>query len=654
MKTRLVGWRKLAGGLSPLLALGLILALSVPVVAQPPPVIPVHQFWGFTTTVCGTQVDPGTMVTVKAPDCAVEWTSFVNNAGAYGLNEQPDYPNNLLLIPEDDPQTVLKDGAVEDDWLEFWVMGKLAGQAQFVPDGFTELPLAVVEVDLTVLPSTNGEVTTPGEGVFPRPCGDPTNLVAEADTGYVFDEWTGDVGTVVDVNDPTTIIAMNGFYTIQANFIPVGAAHDLTVTSDGCCPIDVAFDLFIDQVPAGDSRVYNDIPFGTEVELDADVPLCCVFDGWEVDAVGVGGDPIYVTMDTDHAAVATCTPVGPVTLTVDVVGEGDVEVNAVAPLTYPTGYPFDCCTDVDLEAIPAQGWVFTGWSNGLTGSTNPTSIHMDADITVIANFAPVGATYLTVSTTAGGTVTDPGVGTFPYDTAELVDIVAVPECGFVFVNWTGDVGTVADVNDATTTITMNDDYSITANFVSAVLMTVNLVEGFNTFSTPIALDPCCDTWGELAALSGIGDDIEIIYYYYNDGISQNWGNVMTGFHDEVTPLEGFYVKMKSGGTILIVPNPGFTPPPAKELAAGLNLFGLASLVDRNVESALVDVYEVTGGLTGYSKVLDPPVNVGSDFVGGVFVRDDVVVPTMRVSKSYWVIMINPGMVYGETSTPVIP
>ena len=36
--------------------------------------------------------------------------------------------------------------------------------------------------------------------------------------------------------------------------------------------------------------------------------------------------------------------------------------------------------------------------------------------------------------------------------------------GYRFVNWTGDVGTIANVNAASTTITMNGDYSITANF----------------------------------------------------------------------------------------------------------------------------------------------------------------------------------------------
>jgi len=50
----------------------------------------------------------------------------------------------------------------------------------------------------------------------------------------------------------------------------------------------------------------------------------------------------------------------------------------------------------------------------------------------------------------------------------VVDLVAEPEAGYHFVNWTGDVGTIADVNAATTTITINGDYSITASFRSYI------------------------------------------------------------------------------------------------------------------------------------------------------------------------------------------
>ena len=71
---------------------------------------------------------------------------------------------------------------------------------------------------------------------------------------------------------------------------------------------------------------------------------------------------------------------------------------------------------------------------------------------------------LTISSTEGGSVTTPGEGTFTYDEGEVINLVATPDAGYEFVSWTGDVGTIAAVNDATTTITMNDNYSITANF----------------------------------------------------------------------------------------------------------------------------------------------------------------------------------------------
>jgi peptide/nickel transport system substrate-binding protein len=73
---------------------------------------------------------------------------------------------------------------------------------------------------------------------------------------------------------------------------------------------------------------------------------------------------------------------------------------------------------------------------------------------------------LTISSTEGGSVTTPGEGTgsFTYDEGEVVDIVAEAEEGYHFDNWTGDVGTVANVNNAATTISMSSHCSITANF----------------------------------------------------------------------------------------------------------------------------------------------------------------------------------------------
>ena len=47
----------------------------------------------------------------------------------------------------------------------------------------------------------------------------------------------------------------------------------------------------------------------------------------------------------------------------------------------------------------------------------------------------------------------------------MLDLVAEAYAGYLFDGWTGGVGTIADVNAAITTITMNGDYAITAKFL---------------------------------------------------------------------------------------------------------------------------------------------------------------------------------------------
>jgi hypothetical protein len=72
---------------------------------------------------------------------------------------------------------------------------------------------------------------------------------------------------------------------------------------------------------------------------------------------------------------------------------------------------------------------------------------------------------LTIGSTAGGSVTAPGeAGPYTCHEGEVVDLVATRDAGYRFVNWTGDVDTIADVSAAETSITINGDYSITANF----------------------------------------------------------------------------------------------------------------------------------------------------------------------------------------------
>jgi hypothetical protein len=153
-------------------------------------------------------------------------------------------------------------------------------------------------------------------------------------------------------------------------------------------------------------------------------------------------------------------------------------------VTAPTGLTFSYADSffgiydpgvvVNLLATPDAGYRFVGWTGGpdiiADVSSATTTITMSRDCVIMAHFAKIPETpqipqyNLTMSSTTGGTVTSPGVGTFTYDAGMVLDLVAKADPGYKFVNWTGDVTAIANVNGASTTITMNDDYSVVANF----------------------------------------------------------------------------------------------------------------------------------------------------------------------------------------------
>jgi hypothetical protein len=70
---------------------------------------------------------------------------------------------------------------------------------------------------------------------------------------------------------------------------------------------------------------------------------------------------------------------------------------------------------------------------------------------------------LTISSTEGGSVIDPGEGTFTYDAGTVVRVAVQVDKGYLFDNWTGDVATL-ECQCHNTAITMNGTYYIMANF----------------------------------------------------------------------------------------------------------------------------------------------------------------------------------------------
>jgi hypothetical protein len=186
-------------------------------------------------------------------------------------------------------------------------------------------------------------------------------------------------------------------------------------------------------------------------------------------------------------------------------------------------YTYDEGTVVSLVAIPDAGYRFVNWTGNVSTITDvnaaATNITMNGDYSITANFAAVYD--LTISSTAGGSVTTPGEGTSNYSPGAVVNLVATPDAGYQFVNWTGNVSTITDANAAATTITMNSDYEINAiTWLSAPSydLTIASTAG-GSVTTPGEAGPYTYDEGTVVNLVATSD----VYYHF-----VNWtGNVGT-------------------------------------------------------------------------------------------------------------------------------
>jgi len=139
-------------------------------------------------------------------------------------------------------------------------------------------------------------------------------------------------------------------------------------------------------------------------------------------------------------------------LTTTVEGGGRI-VRDPNTLSYAPG------TRVSLTAFGGVGSRFVGWAGDVTGSTNPSTIVMNAPHAVTARFEPATA-HLTVTVHGPGSVfrsPDQPI----YAANARVRLTAVPDALQAFAGWSGDASGDANPLD----VTLDTDMSIAATFV---------------------------------------------------------------------------------------------------------------------------------------------------------------------------------------------
>jgi len=250
-------------------------------------------------------------------------------------------------------------------------------------------------------------------------------------------------------------------------------------------------------------------------------------------------------------------------LTIASTAGGSVTTPGEGPFTYDEG------TVVSLVATADDGYQFVNWTSdvGDIADTDAavTNITISGDYSVTAEF--VKQYDLTISGTRGGLVTTPGEGTFTYAKGTVVNLVAEADTGYHFINWTGDVDTITDVNDATTTITLDDNYSITANFQYTTQVTAGGYHtvGLKSDGTLLAVGNNDD------GQCNIGGWMDIIHvaagYFHTVGLKNNGGVVAVGNNvlgqcnvggwtgiTQVAAGAAHTVGIKSDGTVVAVGN----------------------------------------------------------------------------------------------------
>ena len=152
-------------------------------------------------------------------------------------------------------------------------------------------------------------------------------------------------------------------------------------------------------------------------------------------------------------------------LKINILGEGTVSEEIISS---SKNSDYESGTIVRLTAIPSLGYYFTGWSNDVSGDTNPVEININRAKTITAKFEKKSYS-LEIKVEGEGTVEEEIIETgksTDYLFGTKVKLTPKPSEGWDFIKWKGDHN--GDENPLE--IIINKATNITANFEYGVFL----------------------------------------------------------------------------------------------------------------------------------------------------------------------------------------
>ena len=362
-------------------------------------------------------------------------------------------------------------------WAWYTNSGQTLQRALYAISEELTVPEDSVQRTLTLDSTAGGAVHSPGEGAFTYNDGTSLTLTAQADPGYVFDNWSGDL---ISTSNPTSV-SINANMHITANFAPIPA---------------VSYDLVVGSTAGGFVSVPGEGSFSyeqdTQVAVVATAQADYDFVTWTGTAVDAGNvanvmsASTTVTMDGNYtlqAEFAYREPNETGDLRIEATAGGAVRIDPGGQTVTGPGtdtFSFDTGTAMQLHAEAHSGYRFTHWSGSFYSTTNPKTVTItESGKTVKAHFKPLHT--LRVASSTGGIIVRPYDLVGEYLEGSTVTIVAkaTDPNSFSFVGWEGSAvqaGSVDDPNALITTVTMYADYIVEANFMPVLHERVHFVD----------------------------------------------------------------------------------------------------------------------------------------------------------------------------------
>ena len=236
---------------------------------------------------------------------------------------------------------------------------------------------------VAVSPPSSGSVTLNDTGPFYN-FGDAVQLTAVPSVGWSFVGWSGDLSgslnpttVIVTSNMAVTVAFSQNQYTLTTNIVGTGLVN------------------------LNHTGPYH---YGDFAQLTAVPAVGWSFQSWSDDLTG-SANPATLAIDNDKTVTATFSQ-DQYALTVNVVGQGSIGENPYQA-TYTWG------TNVTLNANVSMGWTFAGWSGDASGTINPITVNVTANMTVTATFTQllkhdVATTSVTTSKTGSEPISTVG------------------------------------------------------------------------------------------------------------------------------------------------------------------------------------------------------------------------------------------------------